>query len=89
MIAYFFAQLLIGFVVLITSPLSLAPNVSLPSAINTAISSAGGYIAIFYQIIPLTVTALFVYLTTIVAIEAAIFGYKLIRWAYQKIPGIN
>lgn len=68
-------------------PLTFLPDVTLPSSIASAISSAGAYIATIDAIFP--VSTLLSVLASFLAVETAIFVYKLIRWTYQKIPGVN
>ena len=69
------------------SPLLLLPDVELSQSVISAITSAGSYVSILDIIIP--VGTLVTILGLMVAVEVAVFTYKLIKWAYSKIPGIN
>lgn len=64
-----------------------AGDVSASAAVVSAVSTAGGYLAALRDFIPSTTIllatgALFVF-------EFLYAVYKMIRWAYQKIPGVN
>lgn len=79
--------ILYGFVYLITAPVRLFSDVSLPVAINDTISSVGSNLALLNQVIP--VSTIITILGVMLVIEGAIFIYKGIRWIYNKIPGVN
>jgi hypothetical protein len=79
--------ILYGFIYLITAPIRLFSDVSLPAAINDSISSIGSNLALLNQVIP--VSTIITILGIMLAIESAIFIYKGIRWIYNKIPGVN
>lgn len=89
MITYLLISILLNIVMFIASPLLLLPDVSIPAAIASGIASAGIMLAIFYQIVPFTLTALGVIIGVMFVFEASVWTYKLIKWVYQKIPGIN
>lgn len=67
--------------------LSLFPTGSLPAGLLTATLSVNVYLAAFAQILPLD--TLFTTLGVVLGVEVLIGLYKLIRWAYIKIPGVN
>lgn len=78
---------LYGIIQLIISPILLFDDVTLPEGIDTALTTAGSYIAPLNGIMPIdTVTAI---LVVFVYIEGAILLYKLIMWGIKKIPTIN
>jgi hypothetical protein len=79
--------LVIAFIWLVTLPLRLLPNVVLPSNIADSITTAGNYLHIVNAVVP--IPTLVVVIVTAAIIEGAIWIYKLIKWAYTKIPGIN
>lgn len=81
--------LLYGIVYIISYPLTLFGNVSLPSWISSAITSANGYLATGYQWLPTTVSTILLTWGVYLVIEIGIFAYKGIRWVYRKFPGIN
>lgn len=75
------------FILLVGSPLTLFPDVSLPAGVASAISSASSYAHILDVVLP--VSTLITFIGFYLGIEVAIFTYKIIKWIYQKIPGIN
>ena len=79
--------LVIAFIWLVTLPLRLLPDVVLPSNIADSITMAGNYLHIINGVVP--VPTLVIIIGAMAVIEAAIWIYKLIKWAYTKIPGIN
>ena len=87
MITYWLLIILTGILQVVISPLLLLPNVALDPRIATSLATAGHYTAILDMVIP--VWTLFTIFVLYVVIEAAIFGYKIIKWIYSKIPGIS
>jgi hypothetical protein len=67
--------------------LSLFPTGSLPDDLIVAALSVNAYLAAFAQILPLT--TLFSVLGVVLGVETLIGLYKLIKWSYNKIPGVN
>lgn len=62
-------------------------TVSENSEVAASIASISSYIAPLAMILPLgTILAIIVFE---LAFEALYLTYKLIRWAYSKVPGIN
>jgi len=65
----------------------LLPDVALPADIATNIGAVAPYYAGIETVFPIGT------LVDILAVElvfiGAYFFYKLVRWAYTKIPGIN
>jgi len=66
---------------------SILPAVSLPGNLTDAVNTASNYLANMNQIFP--VSTLLAVLLLVLVVEGTIFFYKLIRWVYNKIPGIN
>jgi len=89
MITTGFLLLLYGLIVLVLAPITLLPDVSLPSTITTAIAAVGTYLKTIWYIAPLFVGALLVVLGIVVVVDTAIFTYKVIMWIIRKIPGIG
>lgn len=87
MIANAILYILYGFIYLITAPVRLFSDVSLPAAINDTISNIGANLALLNQVIP--VSTIITILGIMLVIEGVIFIYKSIRWIYIKIPGVN
>lgn len=76
-----------AFVSLIAGLFSNLSNVSLPTGITTAIAAASGYYASLNAYLPLD-TAIAIVAFDVV-FETSYFVYKMIRWAYKKVPMIN
>lgn len=72
---------------LITAPLRLLPNAVLPGFLEDGLAAVGGSLPILNDVFP--VSSLIYVLGLVLALEGAIFSYKVIRWTYQKIPGIS
>jgi hypothetical protein len=79
--------LLYGFVWAITSPFRLLPDVALSSNITSAIASANTTLAPLAVVLPLG--SLAGVLIIFLSVEGAIAIFKIIKWVYTKIPGIN
>jgi len=75
------------FITAVLSPLLLFDDVTIPTSITSSISSASSYLHILDTVIP--IDSLIAIISIVVIIETGIFTYKLIRWVYQKIPGVN
>lgn len=71
----------------VIAPITLLPDVSLDSSVTTAIAVASGWLGAINQIMPLA--TIFMVFGLVLVVENTHFVYKLIRWVYQKIPGIN
>jgi len=80
-------NLVYAFVALIASFFTGLADVVLPSGITTAITAASGYYTSLNTYLPLN-TAITIVAFDVV-FETAYFIYKMIRWAYQKVPMIN
>lgn len=78
-----------GVMWVITSPLRLLPDVSVPSGITDAMTTVSSYLAALYDLLPITTTALLGVLVLFLVIEAAILVYKGLMWTIRKIPGIS
>jgi hypothetical protein len=77
LIIFFFGRFLLG----------LFPTGSLPETLTDNFREAASLLNSFNNILPLN--TLFTILGLTISIELIIALYKLIRWTYQKIPGIN
>lgn len=87
MITDIILNLLYWAIYLFTAPIRLLPNASIPSEIASAVSSIGGYLGAIDFIVP--ISTIIIILGLFIAIEFAIFSYKVIMWVIRKIPGIN
>lgn len=79
--------LIYGVVYLVTAPLRLLPDATLPSGVASALTSAGGYIAAIDDFVP--IGTLFAVFAAVLVVEGFVFVYKVIMWGLKKIPGIN
>jgi hypothetical protein len=89
MITYFLQIAFTSIIGGITSPLLLLPDVSLPGTTSAGIATILNFLLIIKDIFPLTLSALFVAIGSIIVVENNIAIYKALRWAYSKIPGVN
>lgn len=75
------------FLAFIAHLLSAYPDVTPNSNIVSAVTTANGYIRALNDFIPNT--TILAATGALLLFEIAYAAYKVIRWAYQKIPGIN
>ena len=87
MIIYWLFKILIYLLGLVTAPLTLLPVASLSVNLTGTLTQAGNYLALFDLFLP--ISTLFIVFGIVVSIEAGYFGYKAVKWIYNKIPGIN
>jgi hypothetical protein len=80
-------NIIYGAVFLVLLPFRLLPNATLPPEILGAIGQAGTYFRAFDYFIP--TTTFLACLGAVLALEAGIFGYKIVNWIIKKIPFIN
>lgn len=87
MITDFLITVLYNFVLLIVNLISLAPDVTISSALSNSLDQISPYYTSLDLIFPMAT------LLAILAFELVFEGshlvYKLIKWAYTKIPGIS
>ena len=89
MIIYWLGVVLIGVLLLLLQPFTLLPDATLPSQVSTSITSIAGFMGLVWKFFPLTFTALVGAVVIIVATENWVAIYKVVRWVYQKIPGVS
>jgi hypothetical protein len=82
---YFVATVVLGFLY----PISFLPAASLPDMVNNSISGIASFIGLVWKFFPLTFAALIAAVVFIVVVENYVLIYKVIRWVYQKIPGVS
>ena len=80
-------NLFYAFVSLIAGLFSSLSDVTLPAGVASAIATASGYYASLNAYLPLDTAITIVAFDVI--FETEYFVYKMIRWAYQKVPMIN
>jgi uncharacterized membrane protein YfcA len=72
----------------LTSPLRLAPDVSLPSIVTNTIGTASSYISALDRFLPIT-ELVFILTAIFIIYESGYFAYKLVNWVIRKIPTIS
>lgn len=87
MIISLFIWLVVALVNAIVAGLALLGTPSLPSGLTGALAAAAAYYTMIDMIIPMTTVWAIVAFD--LAIEGAWWTYMLVRWGYQKIPGLN
>lgn len=80
-------KIIFGTILLILLPIRALPDATIPQGISDAISAISGYLTPVDVVIP--ISAVLGVLTSFLVIEAGIFTYKALAWAYKKIPGVN
>ena len=71
---------------LITAPLRLLPDASLPAVFAGNIATISAYTAAIGQIMPYSIQGLLAALGGIIGIELGIFAYKGVMWLIHRIP---
>jgi hypothetical protein len=80
----FLIHVLLAFIVQHVLP---AGSVASNSALTSAITTTGGYFVAISDFFPNT--AIFAATAAVFVFELFYAGYKVVRWGYQKIPGIT
>lgn len=75
------------FLNLVTAFLNLLPTAALPTDATNAITTAGSYLALINQVVP--VNTLLIILGSVLTIELGIFTFKVVKFVYKKIPTIS
>lgn len=89
MITYLLILIISGVVYAITYPISALPDVVLPANITANLATLGHFFGLIWGAAPLTLVALFSSVGVIIVIENNIAIYKVVKWIYSKIPGVN
>lgn len=71
----------------VTSPLRILPDVSLPSGVTSALSSASGLLSSVDAFLP--VDTMLSVLAAIIAVEVIVVTYRIIIFVITKIPGLS
>lgn len=87
MITNFLITILYNVVAVVVNIFAILPDVSLPVDITNALNNISGYYSAMDTILPMD--TLFTILTIELTFIGFYFTYKLVRWAYTKIPGVN
>lgn len=87
MIANFIINVVYGVIVVIVGFFEILPDVSLPSDLLNSISGVSPYYSSMSTVFPMS--TLLAILSFEIIVIGFYFSYKLIKWAYQKIPFIN
>jgi hypothetical protein len=85
MISGYLLYLLYWILMLITLPLRVLPDATLPSEFTGTIATASGYIMFMEDLVPMQ--NILQYLGLIVLFEVGILSWKLINWVLRRIPG--
>lgn len=80
-------NIIYAFIYALTAIFRLAPIVSLPMEITSAVSTARDYMEGLDTFLP--ITTLITILSLFLAYEIAYFTMKLINWVIRKIPTIS
>jgi len=75
------------FVRLVTSIFTIQADVPINNFLTTSIAAAAGYYSAMNAFFPFG--TLFAIIAFDLTFEGIFFIYKLIRWGYQKVPGVN
>lgn len=73
-----------AFVFVVTSPLRLLPDASLPAGVASTIATVNGYITSISPIFP--VSTLLSILVAVLGIETFIFTWKVLNWVLRRFP---
>lgn len=87
MITNFLITVVYGVVLVIVGFFTILPNVTLHNELLSSIGDISPYYSAVSTVFPVS-TLLSILFFELIAI-GFYFSYKLIRWAYQKIPFIN
>ena len=80
-------NILLGFISAITSYFTTQSDVPVSNFLTSAITAAAGYYSAMSIIFPFN--TLFQIIVFELGFEFIFFIYKLIRWAYSKVPGVS
>lgn len=80
-------NLLLAFINAIVSFFTTQADVPGSNFLTTSITTAAGYYSAMNILFPFS--TLFAIIAFELTFEGIFFIYKLIRWAYQKVPGVN
>ena len=89
MITYYFLYLCVTIVNGFATVVYNLPNAAISSDFTGWLAATGGYIATATKLMPLTIAALFVVIALMIIVENADGIFKVVKWIYMKIPGIN
>lgn len=76
-----------GFVLLVLQVLSILGTVNIGGNFAIAIDYAVSLLSSINNFLP--VDTILAILAIELLVELSIFGYKSVKWAYSKVPGIN
>lgn len=79
--------LIYGFIRIIITPLLYLDDVQPNSDLTASISFSSGLLSSLNNIIP--TNTLLIILGILIVYEIMLGGYKIIKWVYNKIPGVN
>lgn len=85
MISGYLLFLLYWILMLITLPLRVLPDATLPAEFTGTIATGASYIMFMEDLVPMQ--NILQYLGLIVLFEVGILSWKLINWVLRRIPG--
>lgn len=77
-------NIIFGLVYLVTRPIALLPDVTLPVNFTNAITTANGYLSSLNSFVPVDV--ILTLLSISLALEFAYFTFKMIMWVIKRFP---
>lgn len=80
-------NILLAFINAIISFFTTQADVPVNNFLTSSITAAAGYYSALNILFPFPV--LFAIIAFELGFEGIFFIYKVIRWAYQKVPGVN
>lgn len=87
MITAYLLDIIYWFILIITSPVRLLPDITLSPNLASALSTANGYISSVSFVFP--VYSFISIIVIMLSIELAIIVFKLINYGIRKVPGVN
>lgn len=76
--------LIYGILLVITSPIRLLPDASLPDDLASSLQTAGSYLNSVSGFLP--ITTIFLIFSFVLAIEVFVFGWKIFNWVRKLLP---
>jgi len=88
MIATIILNILYAGLSFITTPIRALPDVVLPPELSSSLITSVGYVSGLNKIVPIDLL-FYLCVSMLIVVESYIFIFKLVAWAYKKIPGVN
>lgn len=91
MIALIF-QIVTGFAIVLSllgAFILVLGNVLPVTTMVSSIAIASTYLSAVWSFLPFTISALLFIFLSLLSVETGIGAYKIVKWVYQKFPGIS